>query len=204
MAYQPTIVATDLEGVLVPEIWIAVAEKTGIVDLNLTTRDIPDYDELMQKRLNILREHQLSMSDIQAVIQTIDPFDGAADFLDWVRVQAQCIILSDTFYEFAMPLMAKLSYPTLFCHTLEIDAQQMITGYRIRKTDPKTHAVIAFKELGFRVVAFGDSYNDTGMLREADLGMLFRAPDRVSNDFPQYPVFQEYTQLQDRIASYLA
>ena len=204
MAYQPTIVATDLEGVLVPEIWIAVAEKTGIADLRLTTRDIPDYDELMQKRLGILRDHQLSMNDIQAVIQTIDPFEGASDFLDWVREQTQCIILSDTFYEFAMPLMAKLGHPTLFCHTLEVDTQQMITGYRIRKTDPKTHAVIAFKELGFRVIAFGDSYNDTGMLREADKGMLFRAPDRVINEFPQYPALQEYAQLQDHIASYLA
>ncbi|MEM8534228.1 MAG: bifunctional phosphoserine phosphatase/homoserine phosphotransferase ThrH [Chloroflexota bacterium] len=204
MAYQPTIVATDLEGVLIPEIWIAVAEKTGIADLRLTTRDIPDYDELMQKRLGILRDHQLSMNDIQAVIQTIDPFEGASDFLDWVRERTQCIILSDTFYEFAMPLMAKLGHPTLFCHTLEVDTQQMITGYRIRKTDPKTHAVIAFKDLGFRVIAFGDSYNDTGMLREADKGMLFRAPDRVINEFPQYPALQEYAQLQDHIASYLA
>lgn len=204
MAYQPTIVATDLEGVLVPEIWIAVAEKTGIAELQLTTRDIPDYDELMQKRLNILRDNQLSMDDIHAVIQTIDPFEGAAAFLDWVRSQNQCIILSDTFYEFAMPLMAKLGYPTLFCHTLEVDAQQAIIGYRIRKTDPKTHAVIAFKELGFRVIAFGDSYNDTGMLREADMGMLFRAPERVVNEFPQYPALQDYAQLQHHIESYLA
>ncbi|HEX5691884.1 MAG TPA: bifunctional phosphoserine phosphatase/homoserine phosphotransferase ThrH, partial [Roseiflexaceae bacterium] len=164
MSRKPTLIATDLEGVLVPEIWIAVAEKTGIERLRLTTRDIPDYDELMRGRIAIMREHNLSLADIQAVIATLEPFDGARDYLDWVRAHAQLIILSDTFYEFAAPLMLKLGYPTLFCNMLEIDAAGNISGYRMRQDHGKRRSVAAFQSLEFQVLAIGDSYNDTAML----------------------------------------
>jgi phosphoserine / homoserine phosphotransferase len=193
---KPTILATDLEGVLVPEIWIAVAEKTGIERLRLTTRDIPDYDRLMRGRLAILREQHLTLADIQAVIATIDPLPGALEFLNWARAQMQVIILSDTFYEFAAPLMVKLGYPTLFCNSLEIDGEQMITGYHLRKPDGKRHAVVGLKELGFRVLAIGDSYNDTTMLGAADTGVLFRPSANVAAEFPQFPVLCEYDELR--------
>src|SRR5688572_11311809 len=160
MPNLPTILATDLEGVLVPEIWIAVAERTGLPELRLTTRDISDYDVLMQGRLRILREHGLSLADIQATIKTLGPLPGALDFLRWLRARAQCIVLSDTFYEFAAPLMAKLDYPVLFCNTLEIDANNMVVGYRLRQLDGKRAAVAALQSISFRVVAVGDSYND--------------------------------------------
>jgi phosphoserine/homoserine phosphotransferase len=193
---RPTILATDLEGVLVPEIWIAVAEKTGIERLRLTTRDLPDYDALMRGRIQILREHRLSLADIQAVIDTIDPLPGALDFLRWVRAQTQLIILSDTFYEFAAPLMVKLGQPTLFCNTLEVDDANAIAGYRLRQQDGKRKAVTALRELGFRVLAMGDSYNDTTMLAAADAGILFRPPANVAAEFPQFPVLHEYDELQ--------
>lgn len=196
MPVLPTIVATDLEGVLVPEIWIAVAERTAIPELRLTTRDIPDYDVLMQGRMRILAENGLGLRDIQAVIDTIDPMPGAKDYLDWLRARAPLVILSDTFYEFAAPLMAKLGQPTLFCHTLQVDADDRIVGYTLRTTDGKTKAVQAFRSLAFRTIAIGDSYNDTGMLAAADHGILFHAPANVIADFPQFPVLDGYADLQ--------
>lgn len=199
----PTILASDLEGVLVPEIWIAVAEKTGIERLRLTTRDVPDYDRLMQGRMAILREHGLRLADIQEVIATLEPLPGAAAFLEWVRSQTQVIILSDTFYEFAAPLMRQLGYPTIFCHTLEVDGAGMLSGYRLRQPDSKRKAVQAFHALAFRVIAMGDSYNDTGMLAEADHGFLFQPPANVVAEFPQFPALYEYGQLRERIAAIL-
>ena len=199
MTRRPTMVATDLEGVLVPEIWIAVAEATGIDALRLTTREIADYDQLMQGRLRILREHGLSLREIQAVIAGIQPLPGARGYLDWLRANAQVIILSDTFYEFAAPLMAQLGYPTLFCHSLELDEAHMISGYRLRVADGKRQAVEALKQLCFQVVAVGDSYNDTAMLAAADTGILFRAPANVAAEFPQFPLMHEYGDLQARL-----
>lgn len=204
MPSQPLIIATDLEGVLVPEIWIAVAEQTGIDELRLTTRDIPDYDQLMQGRIRILREHQLALNDIQGVIAQIEPLPGAYEFLAWVREQTQCIILSDTFYEFAAPLMKKLGFPTLFCNSLELDSQHTLAGYRLRQIDGKRAAVQAFQHLGFNVIAIGDSYNDTTMLAAARQGILFRAPANVVVEFPQFPVLHEYAALRDYLAHYLA
>lgn len=199
MPVHPTIVATDLEGVFVPEIWIAVAERTGIAELRLTTRDVPDYDQLMRRRLRILHENKLTLGSIQEVIETLHPLPGAVELLNWVRSRTPCIILSDTFYEFAAPLMAKLGHPTLFCNSLEVDQHDMIAGYRLRQPDGKREAVRAFRNLGFRVVAVGDSYNDTTMLGEADAGILFRAPDNVVAEFPQFPVMHEYAELREAI-----
>ena len=193
---QPLIVAMDLEGVLVPEIWIAVSERTGIEKLRLTTRDISDYDELMRMRLGILEERGLTLGHIQEVIQGVDPLPGAREYLSWVRERYQAVILSDTYYEFAGPLMEKLGRPTLFCNSLECDGAGMIRGYRIRLRDGKRKAVRAFKELGFRVIAMGDSYNDTTMLAEAEQGILFRPPDNVIREFPQYEVCTGYDQVQ--------
>lgn len=204
MSLRPTMIVTDLEGVLVPEIWIAVAEQTGIDELRLTTRDLPDYDQLMQGRLRLLREHRLSLGDIQTIIGALEPFPGACDFLCWVRAHAPCIILSDTFYEFAAPLLRQLEYPTLLCNTLDIDGENMLVGYRLRLSDGKAKAVRAFRELGFRVVAIGDSYNDTAMLAAADLGILFRAPANIVAAFPQFPVAQGYPVLQRLLAAYLS
>jgi phosphoserine/homoserine phosphotransferase len=203
MTTTPTIIASDLEGVLVPEIWIAVAEKTGIERLRLTTRDIPDYGVLMRGRMEILRERGLTLADIQQVIGTLDPLPGAAEFLAWARTQAQVIILSDTFYEFAMPLMAKLGNPTLFCHTLQVDAQNMLTGFQLRQPDSKRRAVEAFQSLQFRVIAMGDSYNDTTMLGAAEHGILFCPPDNVVAEFPQFPAIYEYAALRERIEALL-
>ena len=183
---QQTIVTLDLEGVLVPEIWIAFAEKTGIEQLKLTTRDIPDYDELMTSRLAILNEHGLKLADIQEVIGTLAPLEGAKAFLDELRSITQVVILSDTFLEFAKPLMEQLAWPTIFCHDLEIDAEGRVANYRLRQPDQKRKAVAAFRSLNFRVIAAGDSYNDTTMLGEADTGFLFRSPDNVKAEFPQF------------------
>jgi phosphoserine/homoserine phosphotransferase len=193
---KPTLIATDLEGVLVPEIWIAVAEKTGIERLRLTTRDIPDYDQLMLGRIAILREQQLTLADIQRVIATLDPLPGALDFLDWARAHTQLIILSDTFYEFAASLMLKLGHPTLFCNSLTIDRHNNIVGYRMRQQHGKRLSVAAFRSLQFHVVAIGDSYNDTAMLAAADAGILFRPPDNIVAEFPQFPVTREYNELR--------
>ena len=182
----------DLEGVLVPEIWIAFAEKTGIEKLRLTTRDIPDYNELMQGRLDILNENKLLLSDIQEVIKDISPFPGAKDFLDWLKSEFQVIILSDTFNQFAAPLMAQLDYPTLFCHDLIVDGSGRINDFQLRIPDAKTKAVMAIQGLNLKVIAAGDSYNDTGMLKKADAGILFRAPKNVIEEFPQFPVTLDY------------
>ncbi len=193
------ITCLDLEGVLVPEIWIGVAERSGIDALRLTTRDIADYDELMQHRLAILREHGLKIDYIQSVIDELSPLDGAIDFLQWLRSRSQVVILSDTFYEFAQPLMKQLGWPTLFCHRLQIDIQGQITGYRLRQADPKRHAVRALRSLNFQIVAAGDSYNDLSMLTEADAGILFNPPDSLVADYPQFPVTTDYTMLSDAI-----
>jgi len=189
----------DLEGVLLPEIWIAFAEKTGIEKLRLTTRDIPDYDELMRGRLNILDENNLKLADIEDVIHTLSPLDGAKEFLEWLKSEFQVIILSDTFYQFASPLMGKLDYPTLFCHELIIDAEGRIENYRLRQSDGKTKAVSALKGLNFQVIAAGDSYNDTGMLVEADAGILFCPPDNVIEEFPQFPVTRNYEEFKNAL-----
>ena len=194
------LVCLDLEGVLVPEIWIAFSERTGIPELRRTTRDEPDYDKLMRFRLDLLRRHRLGLPDIQAVIREMGPLPGARSFLDALRREHQVVILSDTFYEFAMPLMEQLGLPTLFCHRLETDAAGYVTGYRLRLPDGKRAAVRAFKALAFRVTAAGDSYNDTAMLLEADAGILFRPPQNVVDAFPQFPVVREYDGLAAAIA----
>lgn len=190
------IACLDLEGVLVPEIWIEMAERTGIDELRATTRDIPDYDVLMKQRLTLLDSHGLRLDDIQSVIGTMAPLKGAAEFLDWLRGHFQVAILSDTFYEFAMPLMRQLGYPTLLCNRLTTDAEGRITNYKLRQTDPKRQAVRAFHAMNYRVVASGDSYNDTGMLDEADAGILFCPPANVIAEFPQYPVTRNYQELR--------
>ena len=189
------VVCLDLEGVLVPEIWIKFAEKTGIDALKATTRDIPDYDELMQQRLRLLDENNLDLAAIQAVIADLSPMPGAREFLDSLREKFQVIILSDTFYEFARPLMAQLAWPTLFCHKLEVSGDGRVTDYLLRQKDPKRQSVKALKQLKYTVFAAGDSYNDTTMLEEADAGFLFRAPQNVIDEFPQYKVTTEYTEL---------
>ena len=193
------IVCLDLEGVLVPEIWIEFAGRTGIPELARTTRDEPDYDRLMAGRLSILREHGLGLPDIQRVIERMGPLDGARAFLDALRESYQVIILSDTFYEFAQPLMRQLGMPTLFCHSLESDAAGMLVKYRLRMPDQKRAAVRRLKELNFHVVAAGDSYNDTAMLGEAHHGILFRPPETVAREFPQYPVARSYGELREAI-----
>jgi phosphoserine/homoserine phosphotransferase len=187
----------DLEGVLIPEIWINFAERTGIDALRRTTREEPDYDVLMKFRLGVLAEHGLGLPDIQEVIAGLRPLDGAAAFLDWLRQRFQIVILSDTFYEFADPLMAQLGRPTLFCHRLETDASGRVVDYHLRQPDQKRQAVKAFHGLNFQVVAAGDSYNDTTMLSEADAGILFRPPDNVIAEFPQFPVTRSYDELRE-------
>jgi len=197
----------DLEGVLVPEIWINVAKSTGIDALKRTTRDEPDYDKLMRVRLAILDQHGLKLRDIQEVIGKMGPLDGARDFLGWLRARYQVIILSDTFYEFAAPLMAQLDHPCLFCNSLVVDDQNRVLDYRLRIRDGKRKAVMALKLLNFTVIAAGDSYNDTTMLAEADAGILFRPPDNVIRDFPQFPVTHTYDDLSaafERAAQQLA
>jgi phosphoserine / homoserine phosphotransferase len=190
------IACLDLEGVLVPEIWINVAKTTGIEALKRTTRDEPDYDKLMRARLGILDQHGLKLRDIQAVIAQMGPLDGARDFITWLRARHQVIILSDTFYEFAAPLMAQLDNPCLFCNSLVVDEQGRVTNYQLRIRDGKRKAVMALKLLNFTVVAAGDSYNDTTMLAEADAGILFRPPDSVIRDFPHFPVTHTYDELR--------
>ena len=195
---RQTIVTLDMEGVLVPEIWIAVAERTGIDGLRRTTRDEPDYDVLMRYRLDLLAEHGLTMSLIQDVIRTLEPLPGAAEFLAELRRRTQVVILSDTFEQFAHPLMAQLDRPTILCHCLEI-ADDRIVDYRLRMPDPKKAAVEAFRSLHYRVIAAGDSYNDTTMLLAADAGFLFHAPANVVEEFPQLPAVDDYDDLLERI-----
>jgi phosphoserine/homoserine phosphotransferase len=186
----------DLEGVLVPEIWIEFAKVTGIEELKATTRDIPDYDVLMKQRLRILEQHNLGLKEIQDVIATLKPLEGAVEFVDWLRERFQVIILSDTFYEFSQPLMRQLGFPTLLCHRLNIDERGMVVGYTLRQRDPKRQSVLALKTLYYRVIAAGDSYNDTTMLGEADQGILFHAPQNVIDQFPQFPAVHTYEDLK--------
>ena len=193
------VVCLDLEGVLIPEIWIAFAERTGITDFRRTTRDEPDYDKLMRWRLGLLRQHGLKLADIQAVIGGMAPMDGARDFLDDLRARYQVIILSDTFYEFADPMMVQLGRPTLFCHKLVVDADGFVADYRLRQPNPKFHAVNALKGLNYQVIAAGDSYNDTGMLGAADAGFFIHPPESIVAQFPQYPVNRSYAELKASI-----
>lgn len=190
------IACLDLEGVLIPEIWIAFAEKTGIEALRATTRDIPDYDVLMKQRLRILDEHGLGLNEIQEVIATLEPLPGAVEFTNWLRERFQVIILSDTFYEFSQPLMRQLGFPTLLCHKLEVDANGKVVDYKLRQANPKRQAVVALKSIYYRVIAAGDSYNDTTMLAEADAGILFHAPENVIREFPQFPAVHSYEDLK--------
>ncbi|MBT3177949.1 MAG: bifunctional phosphoserine phosphatase/homoserine phosphotransferase ThrH [Desulfobacula sp.] len=197
------ILVADLEGVFLPEIWINVAKKTGIEELRLTTRDISDYNVLMKKRLSLLKENNLKIQDIQNVIATLEPLEGALDILNWIREHTQIIMLSDTFEEFAKPLIAKLNYPLLLCHSLTIDKKGNITDYILRIENQKKEAVKALKAMNYHVIAFGDSYNDIGMIKEADQGFFFCPPDSVLNDFPDIPVTGNYTELKTMIASLL-
>jgi phosphoserine / homoserine phosphotransferase len=197
--FELQILCLDLEGVLVPEIWIGVAERTGIAELRLTTRDEPDYDKLMRRRLAILEREGLGIADIHAVIGGLDPLPGAAAFLGWARERMQVLILSDTFYEFAKPLMRKLDWPTLFCHSLVIDGGGRVVDYKLRQKDQKRLAVEALRGLNFAVVAAGDSYNDTAMLGAAHAGILFRPPENVIREFPQFPVTQGYDELRAEV-----
>jgi len=190
------IACLDLEGVLIPEIWINFAEKTGIEALKATTRDIPDYDVLMRQRLRILDENGYGLPDIQAVISTLEPMEGAREFLDWLRERFQVVILSDTFYEFGMPFMKQLGYPALLCHQLEVDEKGRVVDYKLRQANPKRQAVIGFHSMYYRTIAAGDSYNDTSMLAEANAGILFKAPDNVIAEFPQYPAVHTYEDLK--------
>ena len=190
------IACLDLEGVLVPEIWINFAKKTGIDALKATTRDIPDYDVLMKQRLRILNEHGLGLNEIQEVIADMGPMEGALEFVDWLRERFQVVILSDTFYEFAQPLMRQLRWPTLMCHRLEVAEDGKIVDYKLRQKDPKRQAVKAFHSLNYRCIAAGDSYNDTTMLGEAEAGILFKAPKNVIEEFPQFPAVNTYDELR--------
>ncbi len=190
------IVCCDLEGVFVPEIWINVSQATGVEKLKLTTRDIPDYDVLMRNRIALLKENNLKIQDIQDVIAHMEPLAGAREFLDWLRERAPVIVVSDTFEQFAGPLMKKLGWPTLFCNTLKIDGDGTISDYVLRRKDGKRRVVLALKDLNYRVAAFGDSYNDINMLKEADRGVLFRPPAGFADEFPQFPAAEEYDTLK--------
>jgi len=195
------IACLDLEGVLLPEIWIKFAEKSGIDELKITTRDIPDYSKLMRARLQILQSHKLKINDIQEVIKTLTPLEGAKEFLLWLKSEFQVIILSDTFYEFTGPLMKQLDYPTLFCHQLVIDNKGSIIDFHLRQEDQKTKAVKALQGLNFKVISAGDSYNDTGMLKQADSGILFCPPESVIKEFPQYPIAKNYIEFKALLMS---
>jgi phosphoserine / homoserine phosphotransferase len=195
------VVCLDLEGVLVPEIWIEFSKHTGISGFSRTTRDEPDYDKLMRFRLDLLQRHRLGLPDIQAVIGGMSPLPGAREFLEQLRARFQVVILSDTFYEFAAPLMAQLGWPTLFCHRLEVDGAGFVRGYRLRMPDQKRAAVNALRALNFKVIAAGDSYNDTAMLGAAHAGIFFRPPEGITGEFPQFPVARDYSELMTAIRS---
>jgi phosphoserine/homoserine phosphotransferase len=201
MTTPPQLIITclDLEGVLIPEIWLGLADRTGLSDLQLTTRDIADYDELMQHRLRVCEQHGLGLPDIQQVVQGMAPLEGAREFLDWLQTRGEVVILSDTFREFVTPLLPQLGHPTIFCHSLEVDSAGKITNYRLRLQDQKRKAVEAFRSLNFQVVAAGDSYNDVSMLQAAHHGILFRPAERVVREFPQFPVTQSYAELKTRL-----
>lgn len=192
-------VCLDLEGILVPEIWINVAEATGVEALRVTTRDVPDYDALMHQRLLILEEHQIKLSDIQKIIAEMGPLDGAQEFLGWLRERFQLVVVSDTFYEFAAPLLSKLGHPTLFCHHLEVRPDGSVSGYHLRQVDSKREAIKAFHGLNYNVIAVGDSYNDTSMLTEADAGILFRPPENVLAEFSQFTAVSDYDELRKEL-----
>ena len=198
------IVCLDLEGVLIPEIWINFADAAGVAELRATTRDIPDYDELMRFRLALMAKHDFRIQDIQDVINTLKPMDGALEFAQQLRADHQLIILSDTFQQFAKPMMRQLAWPTIFCHELLIDAQGCITGYKLRKADHKRETVVRLHELNFNVVAAGDSYNDTSMLSEAEQGILFCPPHNVIKEFPQFPIAKNYAELRTAIDAAIA
>ena len=189
----------DMEGVLVPEIWIAFSEATGIPELKRTTRDEPDYDKLMNFRLDILREHKLGLKEIQATIATIDPLPGAKEFLDELRTLTQVIILSDTFDQFATPLMKKLDWPTIFCNTLEVAEDGMITGYRMRCAQSKLTTVRALQSAGYETIAAGDSFNDLGMIQASKAGFLFKSTEKIKADYPELPAFEEFSDLLEAI-----
>ncbi|MBN2213025.1 MAG: bifunctional phosphoserine phosphatase/homoserine phosphotransferase ThrH [Bacteroidales bacterium] len=189
-------VCSDLEGVWVPEVWINVSLKTGIEDLKYTTRDIKDYDELMRYRIKILKQHGLKLKDIQNVIATIRPLDGAPEMVSWLKKVTRFIVVSDTFVEFASPLIQQLDWPTLFCHSLVVDEEGNITGYALRQKDSKKKVVQALRSLNYQVIAFGDSYNDISMLQEADNAILYNPPENVVDDYPQFPVIHDYTELK--------
>ncbi|MFH1160171.1 MAG: bifunctional phosphoserine phosphatase/homoserine phosphotransferase ThrH [bacterium] len=197
------IVCSDLEGVFVPEVWINVAEKTGIPELRRTTRDEPDYDKLMRSRMKILDQHGLKLHDIQQVIAQIRPLPGALEFIDWMKERTQLIVVSDTFIQFADPLMKQLGRPTLFCHTLVMDPTNRIIDYKLRQKDPKRKTVEALQSLTYQVIAMGDSYNDISMLKQADTGILFRPPQNVIDDFPEFPVANDYERLKEILNQYL-
>lgn len=203
-ANLPSLLASDLEGVLIPEIWVCVAEKTGIDALKLTTREMSNYDELMQHRLRTMRQHGLTIHDVHNVIATMEPLAGAAAFVQWVRTQTRFVIITDSFYEFLEPIMPKLGYPTVFAHALEVDARGAIVGYRLRMPNSKERAIEGLRHIGFRIMAFGDSYNDTTMLGAADLGVFFNPPENVRADFPQFQVAYDYTHLRALAAEFLA
>ena len=193
------IACLDLEGVLLPEIWIEFAKKTGIESLKLTTRDIPNYDELMSGRINTLSQNNLKLKDIEDVICTLKPLEGANEFLKWLKTEFQVIILSDTFYQFSQPLMKQLDFPTLFCHNLITNDAGVITGYKLRQKNGKAQAVKALQGLNFDVIAAGDSYNDIGMLKQADIGILFNPPKSVINEFPQFNVTKNYNEFKNEL-----
>lgn len=198
------LICSDLEGVFIPEIWINVALRTGIEELKLTTRDISDYDVLMKRRIEILDANNLKLSDIMDVISGIDPLEGAAEFVEWLRSNYQLIIVSDTFEQFARPLMKKMGWPTIFCHKLLVDEAGRVTGYRLRQADAKRKTVNALRSLDYKVVAFGDSYNDIGMLQAADQGILFSPPDNVAAEYPEFPVTRDYDSLKKLIIASVA
>ncbi len=201
--YAMFVTCLDLEGVLVPEIWIAFAEETGIKELRLTTRDISDYDVLMKKRIAILKENGLKLSDIQKTIEKIDPMEGAKNFLDELRSICQVIILSDTFTQFAQPLMKKLGMPTIFCNSLNISSDGFINGYSLRQENGKYHAVKALQSIGFKTIASGDSFNDLEMIKQSEAGFLFRPPEHIAKEYCQYPAFTEYDELLDAVKKVL-
>ena len=193
------IACLDLEGVLLPEIWIEFAKQTGIESLKLTTRDIPNYDELMSERINILSQNNLKLKDIEDVIYTLKPLEGANEFLKWLKTEFQVIILSDTFYQFSKPLMKQLDFPTLFCHNIITNDAGVITGYKLRQKNGKAEAVRALQGLNFDVIAAGDSYNDIGMLKQANIGILFNPPKSVINEFPQFNVTKNYNEFKNEL-----
>ena len=201
---QPPLLALDLEGILLPEIWIAVSERTGIPQLRLTTRDVDDYDKLMQMRLGILQENKLGLADIQDVISQMEVLPGAQDFLAWARTLLPVIIITDSYYELVAPFMPKLNYPTIYAHQLEVNSAGMLVNYHLRTTNGKRKALDAFRTLGFRTMAVGDSYNDIGMLQAADQGMLFHPSDKVKADYPELPVALSYAELRDAVAQFMA